>query len=146
MTHATKAFPLIGVLIFATAALTLTSSARAQCTTTTIEGTYGFRTDGFLPPGKGSKPVGSDSPAAAIGTITFAADGTLTGTQTANIADQLVTFSFSGTFTINPDCSGVITRGDIPGWDFVAVGNGEEIYFVYVAEAIAQGVMRRTGS
>ncbi len=73
-----------------------------QCTVSDVAGTYVYTSTGTIV----SPPVG---PLTAVGRATWTESGTLSGAQTTSIAGNLVEETFQGTFTVNPDCTGLAT-------------------------------------
>ena len=66
--------------------LCVAPKAEAACTAATVEGSYGFRFDGFVGPSSpAALKVGASSPEAVVGEISFTATsstgGTLTGSE-----------------------------------------------------------------
>jgi hypothetical protein len=70
-------------------------------------GTYASHVTGYIPLG----PSGSLVPLAAVGHITYSADGTTSGVFTGSINGQISTFPVQGTWTLNPD--GSVSETDI---------------------------------
>ena len=95
---------LLVITFLATMLLSMAPSAQAQqCSMAGVAGKYGFTLTGtlLLPTG----PV----PAAAVGTATLKADGTISGTEARNVGGGFANETFTGTFTVNPDCTGTST-------------------------------------
>ena len=72
----------------------------AACSTASIAGRFGFTTTGFIP------EVG---PVAATGIFTQDASGNITGTQTRSLNGGVADETFTGTATVNSDCTGTDT-------------------------------------
>ena len=72
----------------------------AACTTASIAGRFGFTTTGSIP------AVG---PVAATGIFTQDASGNITGTQTRSLNGSVADETFTGTATVNSDCTGTDT-------------------------------------
>ena len=92
------------VLVFA-ATLVVTMAATSQavagdhaCSLARAAGSYGVSDSGTV--------VGI-GPRAAIGMVTLDAAGNLTGTVTASLNGTVTETTASGTYTVNPDCTGV---------------------------------------
>lgn len=95
-------------------ALGLAPTAKAQdkgCSNASLIGTFAFTSTGSIvkPPavaGQGA-PLG---PEAEVGTQTFDGKGGTTGAATLVSGDGTVTsITFTGTYTVNPDCTGDFT-------------------------------------
>jgi hypothetical protein len=117
--------------------------ARAQsgCTVASLKGSYALAVNGFFYYQDGSQGVyGSAGVAVADG------NGAITGTDTVNI-DGSVTRNrqFTGTYTINTNCSGTINLVDAQGkqianLDLVIADAGKEVVLVgYDSGAILNG-------
>src|SRR5262250_2205971 len=91
--------PTRSVLItFAMAFVTIASSAHAQrCSLDGVAGKYGFSDSGTIV-GGGAR--------AAVGLLTFNAEGKVNGSVTASLNGSISQTTLSGTYTVNPDCSG----------------------------------------
>jgi hypothetical protein len=69
----------------------------AACSTASIAGRFGFTTTGSIP------AVG---PVAATGSFAQDASGNIIGTQTRSLNGSLADETFTGTATVNSDCTG----------------------------------------
>lgn len=136
-----KALPLIAGLVFAMVALGAAPSARAQqCSSAGVAGKWGFTTSGTV--------VGI-GPRASVGIFTLDAAGNLLkgkGTSTLNgvVTDE----TFSGTYTVNPDCTGKLTADifDLSGnkiltgtLDLVFDNNVRELRAIFTSAALPNG-------
>lgn len=92
------------VILFAAFALSAAAMAQVRdpaCSYARAAGTYGFSTSGTI--------IGV-GPRVSEGTITLAADGTIpNGTGTANLNGVTIHEQFSGTYTVNSNCTGTAT-------------------------------------
>jgi len=87
----------------ATFVLSMGPSAQAasgKCSLSKLAGTYGLTTTGSI---LGIGPV------AAVGLITFDASGNISGSQTRSLNGDVADETFTGTATVNPDCTGTDT-------------------------------------
>lgn len=99
-------------------------SGRTFCTTGNIRGLFGFVLNTFTNPSStistGGTTVTSLTPATTIGYIVFDGAGNITSTNPNPVAVPVGTtpapnngvqplLDFTGTYTVNPDCSGTIT-------------------------------------
>jgi hypothetical protein len=76
-----------------------------SCSLKTLKGTYLFTCHGVQ--GSGQTAFG------AAGRETFHGDGTMDGVLTATDKDNVQHhYSYPGTYTVNPDCTGTVTEGD----------------------------------
>lgn len=83
--------------------------ANGECTNATLNGTYGYVLEGFFQGYKRS-PLGSTSIAASNGIETFDGNGNTFGSETVNVAGETFQQTFTGTYHVNADCTGSITR------------------------------------
>jgi hypothetical protein len=105
-------------------ALIPAAHAAERCTTASLKGNYGFTASGFFPNGAG------DAPIAASGVVTLDGEGTATATITASFDGSVQTFPYTGTYSVNPDCTGSITAtpgSGLASFSIVVVRGGAEI-------------------
>ena len=154
MTYKTKIRYSFACSIAMLGVLCVPPKAQAACTAATIEGSYGFRFDGFVgPSSRAALKVGAFYPEAVVGEISFTATsstgGTLIGSESGNFGGGVFQLTFPGTYTVNaPKCTGSLTRTLFEGFtvadDFVIVKGGDEIEFVSTTAGIVEaGVMNR---
>ena len=113
-----------------TLALSLAPTAKADnknCTNASLKGTYGYTSTGFIT--VGPAPVG---PFAEVGTQTFDGKGATTATATLSANGNIVQITITGTYTVNPDCTGTFTLlvspfGATTHLFFVVDDNGTEL-------------------
>jgi hypothetical protein len=87
-------------ILFTTFALSAAPTTRAvQCSLAGVAGRYGYTSTGTII----TPPVGAF---AAVGHVTFTATGTFSGAQTTSVGGHFFDETVSGTFTVNPDCTG----------------------------------------
>ena len=92
--------PITLALVFATLSLSAAAAAQARnsrCSLARAAGTYGFSTSGTI------VDVGSR---VSEGTITLDAAGNVTGRATSSLNGTVAGEKFSGTYTLNSDCTG----------------------------------------
>ena len=90
----------ISLLVLAAGFLPEAASAHSlSCSLAGVAGSYGYTSSGTIV----TPPVG---PFAAVGHVTFTESGTFSGAQTTSIAGNLVEETVTGTYTVNPDCTG----------------------------------------
>ena len=76
----------------------------APCSQFGVAGDYGYSFSGFV-----ATPTGTFVPAAGAGRITFDRHGNVTGTQTRSLTGSALDETFSGSYTVNADCTGSFT-------------------------------------
>jgi len=91
----------IGVALFITMAL---PAQATQCSLANVAGSYGYTTSGFV-----AIAPGTFVPAAAAGRVTFDGHGHVNGTQTRVVAGSSLDETYSGTYSVNPNCTGSCT-------------------------------------
>ena len=94
---------LVAVGLALSLAIALPAQA-TQCSLTNVAGSYGYTANGFV-----AIASGSFLPAAAAGRITFDGNGHVSGTQTRVVAGASLDETYSGTYTVNPNCTGSFT-------------------------------------
>jgi len=88
-------------------ALGIVPTARADdkgCSSATLIGTFGFTSSGFR-----TAPSTLAGPIAQVGTQTFDGYGGTTATATFNQNGNTLRVTITGTYTVNPDCTGTFT-------------------------------------
>ena len=89
------------ITLFALSAVSVAHASDARrCSTASIAGKFGFTTTGSIP---------AIGPVAATGVFTQDRSGKITGTQTRTLHGDVADESFTGTATVNPDCTGTDT-------------------------------------
>jgi len=93
----------------AVAALTLSFSPTAKaddkgCSNASLQGTYGYTSIGTI-----TAPPDIAGPVAEVGTQTFDGRGNTTATATLSSNGTLFPLTITGTYTVNPDCTGTFT-------------------------------------
>jgi hypothetical protein len=112
-----------------------------NCSLKTLNRSYGVKVDGWY----GS--AAPFLPGSVVGAITF--DGNGKYTQTVTIAAVLYGVvrgvTMSGTYTVNPDCTGTMTSdNDRFHFDLVIVSNGDEVFVINTDPPYLQtGVFKR---
>jgi hypothetical protein len=71
------------------------------CSLANVAGSYGYTANGFI-----TVAPGSFVPVTAEGRITFDGNGNVSGTQTRVIAGSSLDETYSGTYSVNPNCTG----------------------------------------
>jgi hypothetical protein len=99
-----KAFAIAAVTALA---LTVAPMAKAEgkgCSNATLKGTFADKDTGFL-----TAPPAMAGPFAGVSIQTYDGNGTLTTTGIASLNGTIVPVTSTGTYTVNPDCTGTYT-------------------------------------
>ncbi|MFY0567482.1 hypothetical protein ACN28E_27165 [Archangium lansingense] len=103
-------------------------SSNTQCTPRMLKGTYVYANDGYIVTGSERVPF------AQAGGEHFPGDGTLTGSATVSTNGEITRITYTGTYTVEPDCSGTATLTDNLGgtahFDIFVTKNGESTSFI----------------
>jgi hypothetical protein len=121
--HFVLAFAVVVASVFASLAV----YGQDECTN--LEGSYGFSRNGTA----GSGTIS----AAAVGVLVFDGAGNVSGHDTTSVNGNIIRRTFSGTYTVNPDCTGSITitfitgtPGRVSASDFVIVDGGKGLLLI----------------
>lgn len=128
------------LVAFAMALVSMVPSAYAQhCSVAGASGKYAFSDGGSI------INVG---PRAAVGLVKFDAAGNVQGSVTASVGGTITQTTLSGTYTVNPDCSGQATFGEFDqsgqpvltatvsiAWD----DNMREARFIFTSVVLSNG-------
>ncbi|WPB81842.1 hypothetical protein KYC5002_22345 [Archangium violaceum] len=109
-------------------ALAAETSTNSQCRPSVLKGTYVYANNGYI-------VTGSDRiPFAQAGGDAFRGDGTFTGSAAVSTNGEITRITYTGTYTLKPDCSGTATLTDNLGvtahFDMFVTKNGESITFL----------------
>ena len=88
-------------------ALGMPLGAKAQskgCSNATLKGSFSHRGSGSV-----TAPPPLAGPFAGVGTDTFDGNGNITGSATVSINGNIVPLTETGTYKVNPDCTGTFT-------------------------------------
>ena len=91
----------VGLALFIFMAL---PAQATQCSLASVAGSYGYTASGFV-----AIAPGTFVPAAAAGRVTFDGNGHVNGTQTRVVAGSSLDETYSGTYTVSPNCRGSFT-------------------------------------
>jgi hypothetical protein len=96
---------IVAASIVAASVLFTSSRAAAEdkCSNITLHGTYVYSADGFVAKTPGQPPF---TPIAEAGTYTFDGAGGFTTTNTLSFGGLIITRTETGTYAVNPDCTG----------------------------------------
>lgn len=120
--------------IAALTALTLSiaptaTAADKGCSNASLIGTYARRDSGTI-----LSPPAMAGPIAVVGTFTFDGNGNLTGAGVSSQNGNIGHGTSTGTYTVNPDCTGTIVNqgsgGHASHYSFVMDDNGLEIQYI----------------
>ncbi len=133
----------------------IVSEVRAQgprCSLRTLEGTYGNSFQ-FLNTTPGSVPatigIATHLPGAGIGVTTFDGQGNFSGSATISLGGLIFPVTVSGTYAVNPDCTGSqvinFSTGVPPAQlDLVIVDKGKEVHTLSTGQGeIAFGTLKK---
>ena len=97
-----KLTPVVTIAFLIAQIVSTTTRAQAEegCSLGGGAGTFGFTTSGVITAGPAAGPT------SAVGIITFSQNGTFSGLQTRSFNGSLANETLSGTWNVNPDCSG----------------------------------------
>src|SRR5882762_4804592 len=96
------------------------------CALGSLEGLYGFISTGTL---IGVRLV-VNGPIANVGVITFDGEGNLSQHLTNSRNGVIMPVDVTGTYTVNPNCTGSWTISNGNTADFVIVASGSEVMFI----------------
>jgi hypothetical protein len=125
-----KAFALAAL---AALALTVAPMAKADnkgCSNATIKGTFAHMATGFE-----TAPPALAGPLVGVGTDTLDGNGGVTTNATLSINGNIVTLTATGTYKVNPDCTGSYTISGPGGTTrlvLVVADNGNEIQAICI--------------
>jgi hypothetical protein len=89
------------------AALAVAPTAQAAdkgCTNGSLKGTFAYTNTGVL-----TAPVSPAGPFAGVGAQTFDGNGNTTATGSVSVNGNIFAVTITGTYTVNPDCTGTFT-------------------------------------
>jgi hypothetical protein len=121
--------------IFLLSAFRVAVNAQNTCTKANFAGPYGFTVSGVV-----VNSDGSFYSAAEAGTVTADGNGNLTGSATISQAGQIQSPTFTGTYTLDADCTGTVSTTDSAGpahFNIAIVDNGQEILFIESDSGVA---------
>jgi hypothetical protein len=106
MKHCTiaKTFTVAAVAALALAMTPTAEAADKGCSNASLEGTYGYTSTGSI-----IAPASIAGPIAEVGTQTFDGVGNTTASATISSNGTIVPLAITGTYTVNPDCTGKFT-------------------------------------
>ena len=116
-----KTLAIAGAMVMALGIAPAVKAADKGCTNASLKGTFSHLGTGFI------TGVG---PLAGVGTDTFDGNGGITGTASLSINGTIASVTETGTYTVNPDCTGTYTVSSAGGSTtafFVIDDGGNEV-------------------
>jgi len=113
MKHGTNAKRFTMALLTAVALWVAPASKATDkgCNAASLNGGFADKDTGFIVPAANAAPL----PFAGINAITFDGNGNITGTGFGNVGGSGTPQTETGTYTVNPDCTGTYTVTINPG-------------------------------
>jgi len=96
-------FHLLGDAFFLASLLIVPVANAGSRSLTSSAGKYGFTLTGVVIPATGPVPI------AAVGRAVLDATGNVSGTESRSVGGGFADETFTGTYTVNPDCTGTAT-------------------------------------
>ena len=131
----------MGLLIWGTGYLEPAWSDN-PCSLRTLKGTYAYHCSGVH--------LGNEQPVyvAFAGQEHYNGDGTMTGVYSFSDNGTIShNIAYTGTYTVNPDCTGTLTTKDVNGVvvhaDLFFGHDGEEIHFVLTDDFVVDAAFER---
>ncbi len=117
------------IAVITALALGIAPAAKADnkgCSNATLKGTFAHTASGFE-----IAPPAIAGPLAGVGTDTFDGKGGVVASATISLNGNIVSVTGTGTYTVNPDCTGTYK---IPGTTltFVIANDGNEIHAICI--------------
>ena len=111
------------------------AEAQTGCSNSTLKGNYIYAQDGY----KTGATANERQPFAQAGRETFDGEGNMSGVYSGNLNGTIVSVGeYTGTYTVNPDCSGLVTFTDklnqTFNYDIYVADGGDEFAFVQTDE------------
>ena len=126
------------IVVVASGMASTAKAADKGCTNETLKGTFVHTASGFE-----TAPPSIAGPLVGVGTDTFDGKGGMTTTATLSINGNIVPVAATGTYKVNPDCTGTYT---LPGTTlfFVIGDSGNEIQAICIDPGVVLAhVLRR---
>jgi hypothetical protein len=102
------------------------TQAQSGCTSASFQGAFGYTFNGLT--GFNARPF------AAVGRLVADGQGNVSGSETQSANGVISTRTYTGTYKVNPDCTGSQVSTDnfnkTVKCDFVIVSGGREIYVI----------------
>jgi hypothetical protein len=131
MKHTTaKAFTIAAITALALGIAPTANANDKGCSNATLKGTFVHSGSGFE-----ITPPSIAAPIVGVGTDTFDGNGGVTTTATLSINGNIVPLSATGSYKVNPDCTGtykISSPGGTTTLVFVIGDNGNEIHAICI--------------
>jgi hypothetical protein len=105
-----------------------------RCDVQTLKGGYGLTFQGFGVRGPVPALIGAFIPAAGVGVMNFDGTGGLSLVETTSFGGHIGPLSTTGTYQVNPDCTGSLEAPGAAIWNFVIVHDGRQIMAINTIE------------
>jgi hypothetical protein len=102
--HIAKMFSIGAVAVLSLISAPAASADEKACSVAGLKGTFTYTGTGF-----NVSANGAAAPFAEVGTQTFDGKGATSTTFTASANGNIFHITLSGTYTVNPDCTGTVT-------------------------------------
>jgi hypothetical protein len=133
------------LMVVATLLLGASTTLRAEdaCTAASFKGAFGYTLKGFVYDTRGTLYI-----LAAAGRMVSNGEGAITGADAISYDGSIVKRKYSGTYTVNEDCTGsMVFEGDdtsITNASFVIVNDGKEVSLVQTdANFVVSGELKQ---
>jgi hypothetical protein len=125
-TTTVKTLAIAAITVLALGIAPLARADNKGCTNETLKGTFVHTASGFE-----TAPPAIAGPLVGVGTDTFDGKGGVTTTATISLNGNIVPLTATGTYKVNPDCTGTYT---LPGTTlfFVIADSGNEIQAICI--------------
>ncbi len=115
--------------------------AQSGCTNATLNGSYGYLLQTFFLPHQGT-PVSSALVGASTGVETFDGNGNTYGSETLNASGTVLHFTYTGTYSVNKDCTATATltlsNGGTATGTFTIVDGGKELELLNLGDSLVE--------
>lgn len=131
MTRSTiaRAFAIGAIAAFALGSAPMAKAERKECSIATLEGSFVRRDTGFV-----TAPPAIAVPLAGVALMIFDGNGSFTSAGFASLNGNVSESTGTGTYTVNPDCTGTYSSVSSTGRTgtafFVIADNGNEIHIL----------------
>ena len=116
----TKIFAMAAIAAIPLGLAPMAHAVDKGCSNATLKGTFSHVGTGAI-----TTPPSEAGPIAGLGTETFDGNGGVTGNAIASFNGNIISGTFKGTYTVNPDCTGTYTA-------LLSIGETTHTYFVLV--------------
>ena len=117
------------------------ASSSAKCSNATLKGTYLFAQNGVEIKGNDQRPV------AIAGYEVFDGNGKVKGVDSSNFNGEITRNErFSGTYSVNADCTGTATYSDGTRYDQFIAPDGSMFTFVHTNPELVSAGFEQRGS